>query len=265
METARLAFTRTTDPASARELREILGHGRVKRFGQSHPYGDGFRALAKRDKGEPLSVIESNALAVLVQDSDLLMEHKQDWSDHREHLSGDIRSSRECESLRFELWTIRNIAKASCLSANWLRYSRPTEPDVLVSGPTFGLECKLITEATQLDRIRQVLHENYQQHRHIQMPYVMSVGFAQNIEQESIVTLPYFLADQKDWFERHPRLSALVVRTPSGFRPRRRFAGSIVLTDFEQGSIASCLNWKAEHPLPRDFRFSPPGSFEMNV
>jgi len=240
------------DDSSVRRLVKLLSPDRAKMLqpGQ-HPLGQALRAHFKRTANKELAPDEGSALAALKLTANTLFQMERSWAPHREQLLKDLLTAPECDSVLFELATIRNALKGTAGRVDWTRYI-PSEPDIRLRRPAVSVECKLLRseERTRLDAIRDAA----EQHRDVREPLVVAVGVSRLASRQDVTDVLREIPTWKKWFGEHRAVAAGVIFAPinpSNFDYPVGVRGLAC----EFGQVTVVRSKSSKHPLPDGFVF----------
>jgi hypothetical protein len=245
-------YVKAWDVTEAVRLRKLVGGGVVSRLNAEHPLYLGFAALRKKERGDELSSPEANALANLKLTSRTLFSVERSWKEQRAVLARQLGDSFECESILFELMTLRVTCKKSAAKVIWTRFL-PGRPDIELHNPRLAVECKLIrsSEGNRLDAIRRAA----KQHERLQLPLVVSVGVSAELTPREVEDVLSEAPIWREWFERHTRVAAGIIFSPMA-PPLGQFdQGNMSGTLFDFGNVAVVRSRLAKPPLPSGYAF----------
>lgn len=155
---------------------------------------------------------------------------------------------------------MRTLEKVSN-GVKWQSFEH-SSPDWSIDDPTCFVECKLARSSDKAENYSDYLSQAAKQHRHIQAPLVIAVGFDETLTDEVLKRMDVQAMRHLAWMTRHREVSRVLVYGRSGYRSHG--SGPLGLNGFIFGQehVIEISNHSAEHPLPENFRFgSGPETF----
>jgi hypothetical protein len=261
------------DRTEALRLKDLLGRSRVANMvAEQHPLGAGFRALDRWLAGADLTPSEKTASADLELIARELFRSEQNWLPHRQRLVKDLLKASECQAIVFELRVSMYALRPRLNQVTWTRYT-PKCGDFSTTGPSLTVECKLITTGPpERDTLGWVKNQVFgraskstQQLEPSDHPYVIAVGFDEEIDIDLIEGVTNIVREKANWFGDHPEASALLIFTPQRANAGQVEAFGLRGRPFGFGTVTHVMNGRATYGLPANFAFANQGPIAWKI
>lgn len=227
-----------------------------------HPLRLGFDAAeSELRRARQLTESEKQSLAGLKIAAPIVKEALQRWGKHDERLIADLRDSRACKALLFELHVLAFAIAPLAREVRWTRYEEAT-PDIWSESPTMGVECKTVTSAElSRERVLSALSRARKQHEGWEPPLVIAVGFEGPFSREEIDDVLSLAGTCRQWFKDHPDISAGLIFTPADEFARPHWPVRSVLEGLQgttvlHGAVTEVVHHASSRPLPAGFTFN---------
>lgn len=245
-------YTTRADTEYVLRLKDLLGGEAVVRQLQTgHPLGPGFAAHRRRAEGAPSLIGDDIELSTIANYARTLFEFEPDWQPHRERLVAKLRSTKDCDSILFEL-AVGNIARTEARELRWAGFDDST-PDWIATSPRFEIECKFSRRPYKVGDYQRYLTQVAEQHSDRSVALIAAVGFAGCVGETELVGMRQHAKRHLPWMTQHPHVSAVLVFGQERSNGERESLNGVRGFRYSEYTVISIRNNSARFPLPAWF------------